>query len=136
MVGEDPGVAELQKYATESRLNSPLVSGSLFSAKLSCTKPVLHKQATPRLSAGDRPSGRWRDFCSPSGANTICCYGHIVATSQKTRHQVAKDSVLVCGPYIPKPEREDSMNDQTTSTVTNTSRRSILVGSAGVIAAA
>jgi hypothetical protein len=36
----------------------------------------------------------------------------------------------------PKPEHEDSMNDQTISTVTTTSRRSILVGSAGVLAAA
>src|SRR5712672_1147652 len=36
----------------------------------------------------------------------------------------------------PKPEHEDSMNDRTIPTVTTTSRRSILVGSAGVLAAA
>jgi non-heme chloroperoxidase len=36
----------------------------------------------------------------------------------------------------PKPEHEDSMNDRSISTVTTTSRRSILVGSAGVLAAA
>src|SRR5258708_18532628 len=36
----------------------------------------------------------------------------------------------------PKPEHEDSMNDRTIATVTTTSRRSILVGSAGVLAAA